>query len=257
MSARWLAIVIAGCSFSPPTGTSPSDGPRHDAPRDVPVDMPPDVPVSNEGIQFVQGRAMTFMDSAIVDLGYNNTETAGDFNIVIVSWANNASINDVRDDLGNPYTQATSRVSAASSGQNVVLQVFYRANVAALKIGVMVDFNGIAKNPELRIAEYSGIVATSPLDGTPRTAEATGSDLDTGTLNTSHPNELLVAAEVSADTVDQTDATFTSRSQLAVAGDIVEDRIVTTTGTYHATAQLQNSSPWVMALIPFIGAVQP
>jgi hypothetical protein len=253
MGARWLAIAMAGCSFSPPNAKPTPDDAAIDTVGDAAGDVAvPDVP-ENQAIEFVQGRASLFDDARAVPLPFANTEAAGDLNLVIVSWANNATIAAVRDDQNTTYLPATSRLAVASTTKRVVLQVFYAANVPATKPTITVEFDSNAKAPEVRIAEYSGLAATTPIDIV-HTAEGTGQDLDTGTLTTTHAHDLLVAAEVSTDVVNVTDASFTNRTQLAVSGDVVEDREVTATGDYHASAQLAQSSPWIMAMIAFIGA---
>jgi hypothetical protein len=121
---------------------------------------------------------------------------------------------------------------------------------------VTVRFNVAANFPDVRILEYSGLDPVSPLHTT-TAATGTSATSNSGSLNVSVPNVLLVAANVVATTTSGPGAGFTNRMITSPNGDIVEDRIITTTGTYSAAAPLTSSGYWVMQMVAFSAGRSP
>jgi hypothetical protein len=89
-----------------------------------------------------------------------------------------------------------------------------------------VTFNQAARFPDIRILEYSGIVALSPVDGT---AASFGNSAisSTGTFTTTNPNDLIFGANTVQTYTTGPGTGFTNRVITDPDGDIAEDKIVT------------------------------
>ena len=59
------------------------------------------------------------------------------------------------------------------------------------------NFSGSADNPEIRVVEYGGLVATGALDGSICSASGNSSTSSTGNFTTLHAHDLLVGINVS------------------------------------------------------------
>ena len=177
---------------------------------------------------------------------YTRPQIAGDLNVVIVGWRDtNAQVTSVTDSKGNIYqlaigpTKQTSRLSQSIYYANNIVAASSRTN------SISVGFTAAARFVDLRILEYSGINATSPLD---LAIGASGSSVtsDSGLMTTRNANDLLVAGNVVITSTASAGPNFTSRLLTRTDADIAEDRVVTSIGAYNALAPLTGSGPWVM-----------
>jgi chitodextrinase len=208
-------------------------------------------------IKFIQGNFQAPQSSPTsVAVTYTAAQSAGDLNIVVVGW-NDASttIKSVTDTIGNVYTLAVGPTvqPGPAGGGGLSQAVYYAKNIASANANgnaVTVSFNTAAAFPDVRILEYSGLNATSPLDVT---AAAVGNSAtsSSGTATTTSASELLVAANMVFTGTSGAGTGFTSRMITNPDGDIVEDRIVTATGSYQATAPLSGAGPWIMQMAGF------
>jgi hypothetical protein len=150
---------------------------------------------------------------------------------------------------GNAYVLAVGPTLVSGT---LSQSIYYAKNIvvaAANGNTVTVMFNGSAAYPDVRIAEYSGLSTSSPLD---KVAAATGNSTnsDSGAGTTSFAKELLFGANTMTQTASGPGPGYTQRI-ITGDGDLVEDQIVSATGTYHATGPLSPAGAWVMQLVTF------
>ena len=115
-----------------------------------------------QGIHFVQVASTTPQSSTTsVSVAYPGAQTLGDLNVVIVGWNDStATVKTVTDSEGNIYTLAAGPIVGAGLTQ----AVYYANNILGGSSNtVTVTFNQAASKPDIRILEYSGIAASSPL----------------------------------------------------------------------------------------------
>jgi len=251
MWARCAVVCLVGCDFTlPDSAATGSDGAivHIDAPRDSAFDAAPDGPPIT--IQFVQGDGVVTGDTNEIDLDYPQDQVAGDFDLITVNWANTGvSIGSITDDAGNAYTLVTPMV--VQSGETLAL--YYATNIRGGANKVMATFNGgKGGNPELKIAEYSGVNNAQPIDVVAANSSSGGTTADSGPLTTTHWHDVLIAAVTTESSVSGHDAAYDPDVQ--VAGDLLERREVTALGTYHATAPLNGAQYWLAELVAFRAA---
>lgn len=92
-------------------------------------------------------------------------QTAGDLNVVVVGWSDAiVQISSVSDSMGNSYTLA---VGPTVQSGTATQAIYYAKNIVAATTGgntVTIVFNTAAIYPDIRIAEYSGVDPTNPVD---------------------------------------------------------------------------------------------
>src|SRR4029077_35380 len=129
-----------------------------------------------------------------VAVTYSKAQTAGDLNVVVVGWNDsNAQVSSVRDSKGNVYGLA---VGPTAQSGTATQAIYYAKNIVAAAAGgntVTVVFNTGANSPDIRIAEYSGVDATNPVDVV-AAAQGSGTVSNSGSATTSSANDLLVGA---------------------------------------------------------------
>ena len=204
-------------------------------------------------IAFVQtANAVPQSSPSTVSVTYLQPQTAGNLNVVVVGW-NSASgtVQSVQDSVGNVYTRA---VGPTVRSGFATQSVYYAAGVLAAGANtntVTVTFAAPVPFPDIRIAEYSGIATTNPVDVV-AAAQGSGTSSNSGTATTTNANDLIVGANIVSTHTTGPGAGFTSRVITVPDGDILEDRIVTTTGAYSAVAPL-TSGAWIMQMVAFKG----
>src|SRR5437879_4555191 len=186
-----------------------------------------------------------------VTAAYANAQTAGNLNVVIVSWNDStATISSVIDSIGNSYAVAAAPVVQSGTASQAI---YYAKNIAAAAAGantVTVTFSVAAVFPDIRIAEYSGLDTANPLDVAVGAQGTTAETANSGSVTTTNGNDLLVGANVVQSITTGAGSSFTNRI-ITPDGDILEDRVVTVTGSYSATAALDRVQPWVMQMVAF------
>ncbi len=163
-----------------------------------------------------------------------------------------SSVQSVTDSKGNVYAAATGVV--ASTG-NYSQQMFYAKNIASAAAGantVTITFSNSVIDPEVRIAEYSGLDTSNPLDGSVG-ASGTGLTQSSGALTTTNANDLLVASNGLFSVTTAEGSGYTLRLTSGF-GEIIEDEVVTATGSYSAGSTQQSSGYWLMQLVAFRAA---
>ena len=200
-------------------------------------------------VAFVQENNNTVAaNTASVSVTYSAPETAGNLNVVVVGWSDtDSSVLSVVDDNGVTYTLA-----GTSAGNGESQAIYYAPNIAPVTHNpptVTATFNQIAEAPDVRILEYSGFGATTPLDNW--TGNSGNSALaDSGSALTSS-NSLILGAGTTATLFTAAGSGFTLRAITNPFGDLVEDsNAALAPASYNATADLE-SGAWVMQMAAF------
>ena len=209
---------------------------------------------SAASLGFVQvNYAVPQAPQTLVTVTYTQAQTAGNLNVVVVGWNDStAQINSVTDSRGNAYVLA---VGPTVQSGTATQAIYYAKNIGAAAANsntVTVTFNTGAAYPDVRIAEYSGIDPTTPVDAV-AAAQGSGASSNSGLVTTGNANDLLVGANLVQSTSTTAGAGYTSRV-ITPDGDILEDRIVSATGSYSATAVLDKVQPWIMQMVAFRAA---
>jgi hypothetical protein len=248
-----FAVIIAGCGFKTghaltvgDSSTGSDDAPVRDAARDATPDGPRDAPVSGTGPQLVQihnseGNGLMIVPVVLTAQG------AGHLNVVFVGWYQSGAINSVVDTAGNTYT------SLGNNARNLENQAIWIAcDIKAAPLGntVTANFAGTSQDPDIRVVEYSGIVASSSCLDTAGSLGGSGTAMDSGNITTTNDHDLLVASTFQLYSASAPDPAYRNRGVTGF-GDLTEDREVTTKGTYHATATQTMSADWVVSIAAF------
>jgi len=205
------------------------------------------------GISFVQVNSAVPTSTSTISATYNSAQVAGDTNIIVIGFGgplsgSSIAVSSVSDTSGNNYQLA---VSYANSSVGINQSIYYAANIAAAAAGantVTVQLSTSTGYPDLRILEYSGINA---LDKT-ASGEGTATTASSGSVTTTHANELLFGACYNFGTTKGPGSGFTQRV-LTGDSDNAEDEIVSSTGTYAATASVSGGkgNNWLIQLATF------
>ncbi len=116
---------------------------------------------------FVQGNFATPHGSITsVNVPFTGFQGPGDLNLVVVGWNDtNTTVTSVNDTMGNAYTLAVGPTLQSVAGTQ---SIYYAKNIApagANANSVTINFSGGgAHDPDVRIAEYSGLDTINPLD---------------------------------------------------------------------------------------------
>ena len=157
----------------------------------------------------MQSSADRISSGNVVRTRFNDANVAGNVVVAYAIW-NNTSSASLSDTNGNAYVSAGAPVGW--SGGTWRSQVFYAtdieagANVVSAQFGTAVSNWGV-----LYVHEYSGIDPVNPLDAT-QTATGNSSILNSGSLTTSTPNDLLLLAAASDNTISGLTNSYTMRS---------------------------------------------
>jgi chitodextrinase len=203
---------------------------------------------------FVQGTYATPQSpQTSVPVPFTSAQTAGDLNVVVVGWndANSHTVT-VTDSKGNAYTRA---VGPTVHGSGVSQSMYYASNIAAGANTVTVVFSPAAAFPDVRILEYSGILAANVVDAV-NGSSGNSALSSSGFITTTNPVDLLVAANTVTTATSGPGTGFTKRMITAPDGDIVEDLVVTQAGTFSASAGV-GTGGWVMQIVAFKSGATP
>ena len=182
--------------------------------------------------------------------------TSGSAIIIGVTYGNTNPTITATDSQGNTYAQAISTYDAGhSQGCAILYAINTRGNAPDT---VTVNFSGAAAYLALGIHEYSGVAASSVLDGTAGT-KGSGASPSSGSATTTANGDLIFScsaedARGSGDTFTAGSG-FTKRVDLGVAAAYAdEDRVQATAGSIAATWTLSPSSDWVTNMAAFKAA---
>ena len=201
-------------------------------------------------ISYVQGNYSDPQSSqTTVTVPFTAAQTAADLNIVVVSWKDStATIRQITDSKGNTYTRAVGPTVVSGIASQ---SIYYAKNIASAAAGtnsITVTFSAAAKNPDVRIVEYSGADTSSPIDVT-AASSGTGRTASSGSATTTNATDLIIGANVALAITSGPGTGFTKRLLSSPQGNIVEDQSVTVTGAYSASAPLLPSGRWIMQMV--------
>ena len=204
-------------------------------------------------VTFVQSNfAVPQTSVSSVTVTFTGTQTAANLNVVVVGWHDSAAtVSSVVDSKGNAYAIAVGPTVSSTHGSETI---YYAANIVAAAANantVTVTFSASASKPDVRIAEYSGIVTSSPVDKTAATVGTTGTAASSGSVTTTYANDLIVGADIAGTTTSVAGSGYTQRILTTTDKDILEDKTVTVTGSNSTTATLTASSWWIMQMAAF------
>jgi hypothetical protein len=176
-------------------------------------------------------------------------------NVVIVSWRdNNADLQLLSDDSNNQYVPM-GKNSQSGNGQQ---QIWFAPNIVGGSNSIYVSFlstkgNCVSK-PEVRIAEYRGLSTNSgwsavDLSSTQNTSSSV--TCNSGNKTTTNQNDMLIGANLAAQTTTAPGANYGSRLVTTPLGDILEDQIVTAVGSYNASGTMAASGNCLMQMVAF------
>jgi len=210
------------------------------------------------GINFVQGNYETTATSKTVSVLYPAAQVGGDLNVVAMGWRNNScTVTSVTDNSANTYAIAV----GPTHFNNLNQSIYYAKNIAAAgagvnKVTVIFSCTGTINN-DIRIAEYSDISTTNPVDVVSSFAAST-STCATPSVTTTNANDLLFGTDFLIVTPTSAGTGYTNRVQTTslvnpgtLGPSIVEDRIVTVTGGYSASVTMPLSRDCMMQMVAF------
>lgn len=208
---------------------------------------------AHAAVSYVQGNsAVPQTSQTSVAVIYTAAQTAGNTNIVVVGWHDStATVSSITDTKGNSYVIAVGPTVSSTHGSETIYYASGIIAAAASANTVTVTFSVSASKPDIRIAEYSGLVATSALDHAVGATGTTGTSLSSGSISTTYANDLVVGADLGGVTTSAAGSGYTQRILTTTDKDLLEDKTVTTTGSYSATATLTSSSWWIMQVAAF------
>jgi len=179
-------------------------------------------------------------------------QAAGDLNVVIAAWYDNATIATVTDSSHNPYRLAVGPTTVVGGGSPVVQSIYYASGIAAAAANanvVTVTWDKGTDSPDVRVLEYSGLDPKNPLD---IAVGNSGNSLLTtsGPVTTHFAAALLVSGGSTNDQYSVAPADFVLRA-ITPEQNLAADRIVTAPGSYSADAPITASNAWVMQVAAF------
>jgi glucose/arabinose dehydrogenase/PKD repeat protein len=203
---------------------------------------------------FIQAGAATPQGNlTTVPVTYPGSQAAGNANIVAIGWNDTTStIVSVTDSAGNTYQLA----APIARGPGVSQAIYDAPNIKSAAAGtnkVTVVFSNPVPYADVRITEYSGLDASSPLDKT-ASAAGTSTSASSGNVTTGYATELIFGAGMTTGGFTGSPTGFTTRLITIPDADIVNDRIVSTVGANAALANV--SGGWVMQVATFRAAGQ-
>ena len=205
-------------------------------------------------IAFVQVNSATPQTAQTsVTVVYKNAQTAGDLNVVVVGWNDSTTqVSSITDSKGNGYALAVGPTVQSGTASQAI---YYARNIvpaAASGNSVTVTFSKAASSADIRVAEFSGIDTTNPVD-VAAAAQGTGTPSNSGSVTTGNPNDLLVGANLVQQSTTGPGSGYTIRVITTPDSDILEDSIVTTAGSHSATATISGGA-WIMQMVAFRAA---
>jgi len=222
------------------------------------------------GVGFVQGNyslipqisspnAQCYQDSSgfldsYFEFAFPQEQTAGDLNVVIISWHDtNADLQVVGDSLNNQYTL----VAGSSQSGNGQQKIWFAPNILSgenIMEVVLSSTHGCVAAPEVRIAEYRGLSTASGFGAMDVSASKNSSgstSCDSGFATTTNQNDVLIGANLANKPTSAAGANYNSRLFLTPSGDLLEDQVVTAIGSYDASATLSASGNCLTQMIAF------
>jgi glucose/arabinose dehydrogenase len=201
-------------------------------------------------IALVQHASRDAGSTASATLAYPTSNSAGNWNGVVVRAAGLNQVLTISDSNGNQYRKAA-QFNVTLDG--VTLAVFYAENI---KAGVNTIQVTNTQSGTLRIAilEYRGVATANSLDQA-GSGEGTSAAPATSTATTTTNGELVIGAIMTADPASVTAGSgFTMREAVpsnSTAKLVVEERVQPVAGPVAATGTLASAGVWGAVLATF------
>lgn len=207
----------------------------------------------------VQGTNATAGIVSSVAATYSNSNASGNLLIAVVTWDNQALTASVADATNGAWTAIGSPVNWSTARRE---QAFFFPNCAAhASTLVTATFSGTTTSlARIAIFEFSGVMATSPLDVIPTNGGTSGTSTtpDSGSATTTNSNDLIFGAALNdAGAVLTKGATFANTNVGTNTVEVYEYKNVNVTGSVSADASMGSSNPWVALMSSFKAAVGP
>jgi hypothetical protein len=201
-------------------------------------------------ITLVQHRSLESFGTPLSSLAFTANNGAGNFiGVVIRAGGGAGQVLTVTDVRGNTYRRATQ----FNSGTDNTFGIYYAENIGSGANTVTVSTT-LAVSLRFAILEYSGVAASSSLDGAVA-AQGSSTAPSSGNLTTTTNGDLLLAAvttELEATVGAGTGYTIEDSVPAAPNTKLIaETRILATAGTSAATATLPTADQWGAALAAF------
>lgn len=201
------------------------------------------------GAPFVQQCAVKSPSTAVTSLSCTmpNPVTAGDLLVAMDCYIIPEGSISVTDSNGATYAAAVQRDDASSI---IGCAILYTANAAGGTPAITVH-STTATQHWFAVNEYSGVVASAPLDVTANGASngVPSSVGTTGNFATTQNNELIVAMGSFGQGSVSPGSGYTPR--FAQTTITPEDALAPTAGTYSATESSSQNTGWVMVAATF------
>jgi len=200
---------------------------------------------------FVQLKSTTTADPqtpSSTTAKFASAQTAGNANVVSICFFNNTStIKSVADTKGNSYVVASPlKTTSLGPASCAMYAAFHIVAAAANSNTITVTFSGPTKDPDLIVAEYSGIVGVDVSAAAAGTVDLASS----GNATTTQAGDLIVGSNYLSSSTSGPGAGFTKRTITQPDGDIFEDELAGGPGAYAATAPT-GGGWWVMQMAAF------
>jgi hypothetical protein len=186
-----------------------------------------------------------------VTVTFTAAQVAGDLNVLVASWSDVVNtVVSVTDSAGNVYTRALAPTIVADTSTQVM---YYAKAILAASAGsnqVTITWSGSAAFPDVRIAEYTGVDQTNPLD-TASGKWGTGPLAESGPLVTTGAPDLIVAGSYSAGLAIGPGVGYTQRLLTTPDGDILEDTVGYAANSYTATVPMATTAWWIVQAAAF------
>jgi hypothetical protein len=213
-------------------------------------------PVPSTQIMRIQSRSVLANSQTSITANWSQPTQAGTFLVAVIS-----AVVDVNPSINFTPPAGWSH-AVTSEWTNVKLAIYYLPNNAGARTSETFTVSPGYHDMSLYVLEYSGIVATNPLDKTAIAGNDTNDGyVETGyTANTAQPKELVITALTA---YAQTELTAPStygytevydQSMLYHLTTAMYEKITTASGSYGHWAQVYVPAQWVGAVATFKGA---
>ncbi len=188
------------------------------------------------------GNTNTPTSAAVTSLATTYSSVAGSCLVLSIA-TRNSILTGVTDSAGNTWT-AGPKVSSSTTTR---IEIWYVVNAAAITSVTSAFPSSQCVN---MLAEFSGVASATPLDQSTSNANASGTTCNTGSITTTNPDDVLVAAAcaIAARTLTlDAGPGFTQLDNVADTGSAGERganayKIVGSTGTYNNTWTLDTAA---------------
>lgn len=140
--------------------------------------------------------AGAFVSGQVDDAEHPNTDltltltgvTAGNLLVVCSSWGNSRTLDGVSSDVDGTFTEAISE----ETGIWNLCSIWYLENASSGTHVITVDISANGAYTKSAVLEYSGIVTSGALDGTPSSGDDAGAQtINSGNVTTSNTSMFL------------------------------------------------------------------